>query len=840
MSGLIGALDESADEGVSGDVIDIYNEIMLLAPAHPEMAISLAATAVDFFVQRHLPWPLCLFRELSVRCLMNTGLVHDGCKQLEVLAVEVRDDDQRSSLLELTDDAMNAAFAASSSDITPIILATLTRIYAKLEEKDRLVRAFLGAAGIYSTLGAKQPAYRCLVDAESIAQDMESLPLLAEVYADVAAVMFELQDMASSAEAGKMCLAIHQQLETKPLPGVVLNLATAQMHIGDVASAARDFRDFLRSEPAIEPSHSRAATMNLAACLRQQRDFPGAREAYAQAGKQMNDDCLPEERLEFELIGALLHAELAEWSLAIDHLQCAARALELRLQRVHRLHHRRGLRERFISRLGTVLGLLPATGCTTDVLTPLAAVYGGILSDWLSVLDWEQELSKSASLTDQEKDEVTATIHAVRTFGAPFLVGFREKYDDPWSSSPQRQPWDKLADLADRLADRGYGRPTKNAELDCAVANLSNQLAAGYCILALTYGGAGGHLWCLKNGSYRKMSVDLNVLGSWKSAQRAFNLEQIERQSFISALKLVQEYAGELLTPIFDELGPECPGLIYLQDFSDALPIMSLTLGHAELRQRMWQGTFEVRTVPAIYNGRQHIPFTDPTILSVIDSSAGLGLAEHEAQVASMILNSPRLAQIEADQDDGDVEKFSDADILIVSTHGVPISLFVDPYLGNLGGVENSHCIGVDQIQRNFHAFRYRLVLLNSCNSAVSTSRNSQQQFRTHDAASYPAVLLLNRKSVVGGALWKISDTISYLHTVLTAEGLEEGLSPARALSRSAARIGQLPTADAIGLLSLAPDSQTRSERIPWLQSLPTGALGHPYFSAGFSIYTLL
>jgi tetratricopeptide (TPR) repeat protein len=841
VASLKSALDDSADEGVSGDVVDIYNSVMELVSKEPTWSVDLAETAVRFFSEENpLNWPHCLFLELSARCLLIASRVQDGCRQLDRLALETKEVDQQGSLIELADDVRKSALhAAYSADVIPIVLASLTRIYARFGETERLIKTFLSAAAIYSNLGAHQAAYRSLSDAETAAHEVHSLPLLAEVYAEMAAVSYVSKDFASSVEAAEQCLRIYKELEELPPARILLNMATARMHLNQHAAAAEGFRAYLADPSSDEPSHSFGAAINLAACLRQVGDLGGATEAYALAGQLAADEIGADQRLEFELIGARLHADLSNWPEAIRSLRSAALALGKCLERVHRLHHRRGLRERFVNRFESILGLLPGTGKIVDVLEPLAVIYGGIVSDWLSVLDWEQELSESAELSSGEKDEVAAAVTAVRAFGAPFLMGFREKHDDPWSPLPGRQPWDVLGGLADRLAARGCRRPTGRAELEPTIELLQRRLSDGYCLLAPSYGGS-CQLWCLTGEIYRRFSVDLNVFVKWKNAQRGFNFEEIDLRSFVVALEDLQQEVGELLAPVFDGLNPQCPGLIYLQDFVDVLPIMALALGHAGLRRRMAEGIFEVRTVPSLYGGVLPGPLANPALLSIGDSAEDLGLADAESKVAATILETSSSVQVEADAPDLVVEQLARADVLVVSTHGAPISLFTDPFFGSLGGATHDHCISVDRIQRDFIALHYRLVLLNTCNGAVSVAKNFQQRFRTHDAASYPALLLLNRESVVGAALWKISDTVSYLHTVLTAEGLREGLIPSRALARSAARLCQLSSTEAIELLSLASETQARNERIQRLRTLPPDYLSHPYFTAGFGVYSLL
>ncbi|WP_139859115.1 hypothetical protein [Bradyrhizobium ivorense] len=208
VAGLTETLDDATEEGVHRNVIEFYNDMMEIALVHQDSSVKLAESAVAFFSERALNWPLCLFLELLARCLFNAGRVHDGCLQLERLAYNVRSDDRRASLIELAGEASQIA-NEYSADVSPIILASLTRVYTALYESQLLVETFLQAASIYSSHGAQKAAYSCLEDAETIGRAENSLTLLAKVYAETAVAAYELQDFASSIAAGNRCLGSH-------------------------------------------------------------------------------------------------------------------------------------------------------------------------------------------------------------------------------------------------------------------------------------------------------------------------------------------------------------------------------------------------------------------------------------------------------------------------------------------------------------------------------------------------------------------------------------------------------------------------------------------------------
>jgi hypothetical protein len=132
------------------------------------------------------------------------------------------------------------------------------------------------------------------------------------------------------------------------------------------------------------------------------------------------------------------------------------------------------------------------------------------------------------------------------------------------------------------------------------------------------------------------------------------------------------------------------------------------------------------------------------------------------------------------------------------------------------------------------------MAVLNACHAGSGLARNYQHHFRTHDVASYPALLLLNRRSVVGAAAWRTSDTASYVHLALTSIGLAEGLPPSRALSRATARLRSLSKAETLDLLDLVPDPDVRAKAVQRIAAAPAaGMFSQPYLYAGFETYGL-
>ncbi len=81
------------------------------------------------------------------------------------------------------------------------------------------------------------------------------------------------------------------------------------------------------------------------------------------------------------------------------------------------------------------------------VLCTIAAIHGGLVADWMAVLDWGASIALNSSLPAASTRSIPDLLREIAQRGAPFLFGFDEKYDDPW------EPYVHLALTAKGLAE---------------------------------------------------------------------------------------------------------------------------------------------------------------------------------------------------------------------------------------------------------------------------------------------------------------------------------------------------------------------------------------------------
>jgi hypothetical protein len=486
------------------------------------------------------------------------------------------------------------------------------------------------------------------------------------------------------------------------------------------------------------------------------------------------------------------------------------------------------------------MGRLADSGRVDDAIGPLVAVRGNALGDWLSILAWAERFAAQAAIDQSRKDELATTLRSLRSFGAPHLYGYREKYDDAWSAMNGGKLWDRLSMIAERAAD-DLPEPMEEAGLAVGVALCRKRLIENHALMTTTHAREGSWIWLLLGEEYRRTPIDRAILLEWKFALQQYAGGRTARHEFVTALRRFTDRYRAAFDPLLDEVARAgCASLRYLPDHHDAPPLAGLAMLNPALRRRMLRGEFEVRVVPAVHAAAEITPASIRTLAAVHSRRDRLRLAAHEGAAMASAAGL-ELREITTDDYRDLAEMIGDADALLVSTHGSSLSLYSDAYFARLGSKEEPHPIGVEGLQLCAPDLLLRLVLLNSCHSASGSGRNYQQMFRTSDAVTIPGLFLTNRLAVAGGNGWPVSDTAAFLFAVLIGEAIEEGHAPARAFNAAAARLRDLTTARAIELVMRIPESEARKDVLSDLAGGPSkDGFSDLYVSGGLHVFGLL
>ncbi|TIO04395.1 hypothetical protein [Mesorhizobium sp.] len=822
--------------------IELYNALITVADGRPREVSAICQAIVPLFRRRGRDREVLLFLELQARSNLSARDVSAAFEALDEMSDEDQSDATRKIVLEIAQAVWSDMDSYGSSiDQRPRVLAAVSRIFSRYAENEQLVRIYLEAANLYSRHGATQSAYRCANDAEQLAHQIESLPLLVEAWQTAAAIAAEENDYKWSASAAEQALSGLKELRRAPSAALLSNLAVARMNLDETEVAIEHFCAALKMLP--EGAANRAAVLiNFAACLRMHGEPEAAAKQLSFARSALGTEEWPDTRLELELVSARVEKELGRPDRITAHLAAASNHLDDLLAPILRLHHRRGARERYIARIEGLCRSLPQQGPVCDILKPLVSVRCNALGDWLSILDWAAAIAKRPDLPEKERLALQVAVRRLGAFGAPHLYGYREKYDDAWSTSMGGPVWDELSMLAANLGSLGVPPPLSRVALSETIGLCEQRLREGHCLMALTYAGDDPLLWCLIGDQYRRVTIPGVATLAWKLAQLRYASAEIERSVFAAELDGLLENVGPVITPLLDEIaGSGCRSIRFLQDFGDTLPLTALTLEHVGLADRMSSGEFEVRMVPAIYPSVCLEAKHPLSVVAIVDGSDNLLLPRHEGKAFAALAEAATLLTVDSSTEASVSEAVGDADVLLVSTHGQPLTQFTDAFFAQMGSAESRHLISVESLQRDAPDLNLSVVVLNACYSGSGSSRNYQRSFRTSDLVTFPSLFLLNRRAVVAAAAWKTSDTAGFLYASLVGSRLKQGFEPSRGMASSIVNLRRMSKSEALSFLDFVSNDKDRSAARARIAKAPKdGLFSNPYLSGGFAVHGLL
>lgn len=823
------------------DLVHLYNELIVCAHQEPTRISAIATAVSTLFMKRGLKREAVLFIELAARCHFINRDTDLGFASLRSL-IDLDPVGARQVALDLAREVKDHLDRYGTSlDQRPRIFAAVGSILHRYGRFEELGDIHLEAAMLYSRHNARQAAYRSVNDAESIAREIRSLPLYARTYKTAAAVAAEEGDFEWSIGAAKKALKAFRLARIAPPIDLFSNLAVAQMNVDQYQPAVVNFQAALNQVPAAGTVRS-AIKVNLAACLRRMGDLDAAAVELASAESESMGKTWPDSALELAFGKAKLAEARHDAGGVAEYLKEITRCTDAVLTEVLRLHHRRGIRERFIPRIEALLHALPDQGNVDDVILPLAASRGSAFGDWLAILGWAEEVAAANRVSPAIARQLKATLDLLKNFGVPHLYGFREKYDDPWEPGNYGAAWDMLSEISAKLGELGLTHPVRAASCSGQAALCRTRLAEDHCLMMMTYAGDNALLWCLIGDRYVRKSVSYDLLDKWNNAQLRYAAGEASRAEFISAIDQLIGALGPLVEPIFGDVATAgCLSVRFIQDFGSGLPLTMFALRNDELLKRMALGQFEFRLVPAMHEANKSEALQYASVAAIVDPHEDLLLAPHEGKALTSAAQLLGPLVITNDDERDLREMLAERDILLVSTHGHSLQFFTDAYFARLGTDERPHPISVASLQVSAPDLALKLVILNTCYSGSISARNYQHKFRTSDAVSMPNLFLLNRTAVAVAGSWKISDTASFVFASLIGEGIKRRLTPSAAISSAIARLCDLPKAQVLAILDANLDTDALETAKGRLNNAPdTGMFSHPYIAAGFTIHGLL
>lgn len=718
-------------------------------------------------------------------------------------------------------------------DEAPYFLTQITDFFNTLGKPKDTIEALCAAASYFADAAAFQSAYRALHDARQIALSHKLVNLQMRILETQGMVALIEGDLSCAEAEFQKCFGIYKAIGETPSVELISNTALIKLRKDEYGAAKDIYTELLNDyEDVLQPSQKNEIKTNLLVCYRELGDINAIEDLLPQIELNISQ-CDLETRIEAWLIMAKTCFSINKLLLGTAHLKEACIEIQCQIDQYQRLHYRRGIRERYVPRIKSMLLSMQASGVAEDVLHALVLCNSNALHDWFSVLEWIELILQSGIVPATVKEELSAKRENLIRHGTPFMYGFREKYDDPFQLADGEiteklgeqvargldysLPWREFNDLTAQICqDYSYPLPFEGASLLNGVNMLSQRLLSESAFLFSFARKEGCVFVFLAEGKYFRNDIPLDNLWQFSKVLHEYQRGNADRSTFHAQLNKLQKSIEPIMTIIVDVLkNSSISELVFMPDpLSEGVPILPAILANEQLRSRIKEGGFVFRTCPALREESTDSLITGPSLF-VSYSVKFLELVEPEKALVKKTFAGQDYFEIDLQHEEADFSKppANSAHHLHLATHSMPANAFTDPFFVSTSTDETKNGVWLESVQREAHKLQFKLVVLNGCNTGTTSNRNYFKGFLTNEKIGLSSVFLLNRRCAVVATQWNEPEIVGYIFSSLFYERLAERHKADQAFIIALVDMYELTKERAIELLEQISDKEVRSKR---------------------------
>ncbi|MGA8149763.1 MAG: CHAT domain-containing protein [Terriglobales bacterium] len=728
-----------------------------------------------------------------------------------------------------------------------VLLRHLSRFHSLAGQHTTVVDLYLTAASRFADFSAYQSAYRLLVDAEEYAIEHRLPKSLLEARETGASIALFEGDLAFAEKTFSRIRDQRIQLGLGLPAKLLTNLGTLQMRKGEFSSGVDSFRQVIDLD--VEAAVKVAALVNCSACLRELDRLDEARVCLDQAKALVDDEMDDSLLIELDLIEAKTASRTGDHSTTMGCLQKVVALLDTALNDLGRLHYRRGLREQYRQRIAAILCTLPQQGATGPILPVMAFLKSNSIADWMALLDWHDWAVHNKQISGALRERLAAAVRNVAQRGAPILYGFREKYDDPWSSYWEVNsvdfrskpdafaiPWPDLNNAIREInAITGDSGPWADATSILRAHQLQDSLDQGDWALVVLITSRAASIFVMNRKSYTRFDFPNEEITNLNTALWRYQDGSERREVFMNQLQQCAERITQTLSQAFDEIASGTTKRILVFPEPFLVPVFASLLSHDKLRDRAKQGSLAVTVCPILH--RKKLTKLDMNVVTACSFEGdGLGLDEPELDLVSRLLNPTTLRRVRI-SGDVDIRTLMESAVVHLAAHGTPISNLRDAFFASAHPTAPG--FGLPEFQRICWETSHQLVFINSCFSADALNWNAFTNFATNEQMGLPGILLLNRRSAVLASSWKTFDVAAYVFAFMFYSNLRTGIEPNIAFTKSCAELYEAGSDRVCEILETITDKEIRTAK---QRLFATGGqpFQHPYVSGTYQFISLV
>ena len=746
-------------------------------------------------------------------------------------------------------------------DEAPFYLSKINEFYKALGKHEDSIIALCTAANYFADASAFQSAYRAIHDAQQIASSNPKLiRSQIRILETQGMVALTEGDLDSADTEFEKCFKIYKAINETPAFELTANAALVKMRRGEYESAKDIYEPLLNVQKGpSEYLHISQIKINLLVCYRELGDIKSLEDLSQQIESDIAGFNL-EVRIEARLILAKTYFQINRDIEGTKQLKAACIDVQQQVDQYQRLHYRRGVREQYVRRIKHMLLCVSDSGVASEIMHILTLCCSNALLDWLSVLDWAENVQQSKTVPDSSKKQLSSKIKNLVDYGTPFLYGFREKYDDPFEQAngelaekvgestaralDYSLPWREFNDLTSQICqENSLPSPFEGATIQNSTNLLGSKQASTAFLFSITTKDACIIIFIIE-GKYLKTEISTKSVLQFFQALYGYQRLSIDRPAFHTELYAIQKEMEPAMNKIVDAIAnSSILEVIFVPDyFTEGLPILASLLVNDHIRLRIKDSRFTFRNCPALKEQLLESSSNGPGIF-ISNSDERLELSESEKSIVKRAFAGQTFTELDLKNDKLDFSQspLNESFLLHMSTHSSPANKFTDPMFVSTSTDISKNSIWLESVQRESNNLQLMIVFLNGCNTGTTSNSNYFKQFFTNEKVGLSSVFLLNRKCSVIATQWNEPESISYIFSVLFYKRLCTERTADRSFILALLDLYELTKEDTIALLSEIVDEGLREQKSNLYRNSPSSfPFRNTYILGMFQCFSLL
>lgn len=697
------------------------------------------------------------------------------------------------------------------------------RIYKLYQEA---IIIMCSCAEVFSNYAAYQSAYRILFDAINLAVEIKDKKLIAHIALTQATICLKEGDIDSAENDFLFTIQTMNEIKQEISDEIWANLALIAHRKGELEKACKIYESLIINSNEKNERFLAIIEMNLSlSYFRRGNDY--YEKAIHLIKKIVANKKILELNKELAIEAYLLLVKLfiSDSKKSSYYLCEAIRLIEILMNSENKLHYRRGVREIYIDKIYDSFIELYENIPFEDIIDILIFLKINSFSEWLAILNTYKKIENNLIISKELKVELKNVIYNLISIGTPILMGFEEKYDDPFEDyGPIRTEMNNSVNKRWIQFDEAIKKikiPSLNiyelSSINCIRKYFVEK--KNRCCFIFTFLIKDKIIcWYNIGDNFLKKEIELANYVQFLIGLHEYKVHKIERNVFIEILNSIESQLCRDFNSIIDIIIDNNIGnvLFFPDKTLYSIPYIAPFIKNETIRKLILNSKFEISISP-ILGIKQNNISSNSNISFLVKDDSNLPLQEAEMNIIKK-LKDFEIQKIPLKELDWKSKKFSKTEIFHVSSHGMPISFYKDPYFANLIPHVEQVQLGLPNIQKECWDLTYKLSVINACNSADTLDHNYFNHYKSNEIINYGSTFMLNGISDAISTVWPIMDIVAYVFTYYFYDEYKKSKNAVTAHNLTLTKIYNLSSGGLRKILEQIEDDEVKSKKLKYFK----------------------